>query len=131
MTKRFFTNLSITHLSFRTPRSGIQKLTTALVLTNLLLTCPAFAAGSSDPGALVGTIAVASVGIGGGVALLLLIYGGLMYSLSHGDPTKVEEAQQIITNALGGLVLIIFATLILRIVGKDILNLPGFPDIAI
>lgn len=119
MTKRFITNLSIT--------------LPLLSLLPLLTPTSTYAATlrTEDPGAFVGSIAVAAVGIGGGVALLLLIYGGLMYSLSHGDPTKVEEAQQIITNALGGLVLIIFATLILRIVGKDILNLPGFPNISL
>jgi hypothetical protein len=114
---RFFTKLSIP--------SG-------LALT-FLLAPPALAASidASTPGAFVGSLAVAAVGIGGGVALLLLIYGGLMFSLSRGDPTKVQEAGEIITNALGGLALIVFATLILRIVGKDILDLPGFPDIAI
>lgn len=119
MTTRFFTKLSIA--------------LPLLPLYPILFSTAAYAATlrTEDPGAFVGSIAVVAVGIGGGVALLLLIYGGLMYSMSHGDPTKVEEAQQIITNALGGLVLIIFATLILRIVGKDILNLPGFPDIAL
>ena len=124
MNKRFFTKLSITHFKPVIP---------AILLANLFLTSTAQAAtiNTANPGTFVSSIAIYAVGIGGGFALLLLIYGGLMYSLSKGDPDKITEAQQIITNALGGLALIVFATLILKIVGKDIFNLPGFPNLGI
>lgn len=79
-------------------------------------------------GSFVGSIAVAAVGIGGGVALLLIIIGGLMFSLSRGDQEKVQKAKDMITSAIAGLMLIIFATLILKIIGVDIFGLPGMPN---
>ncbi len=70
--------------------------------------------------------AIAAVGVAGVIALLLIIYGGLMFTLSKGDQTKVEEAKEVITNALAGLALIVFASVILRIIGYDIFGIHFF-----
>ena len=67
-----------------------------------------------------------SAGIGGGITFLLIVYGGFIIMTSAGNPEKTQEGREIITNAIAGLLLIIFSAVILRIIGVDILKIPGF-----
>lgn len=69
---------------------------------------------------------VYGVGIAGGIAFLYFIYGCFLILTSAGNAERVEEAKAIITSALSGLLLIIFSVVLLRIIGVDILRLPGF-----
>lgn len=66
------------------------------------------------------------LGIAGGVAFLYFLYGAFMILTSSGNAETIEEAKQIITSALAGLLLIIFSIFILKVIGVDILQLPGF-----
>ena len=66
------------------------------------------------------------MGIAGGVALLLLLLGAFKWVTGGGDPKALDEAKDTITAALSGLFLIVFSVLILKIIGVDILGLPGF-----
>lgn len=66
------------------------------------------------------------VGIAGGVAFLYFIYGCFLILTSAGNAERVEEAKSIITSALSGLLLIIFSIVLLRLIGVDILRIPGF-----
>ena len=63
--------------------------------------------------------------IGSGIALLLIILAGLTFITSGGDQAKTEKAKGIATAAIAGLFLIIFSILILRIIGVQILEIPG------
>ncbi len=45
--------------------------------------------------------------------VLLLIYGGYMLMSSRGDPDKLQEAKQVITNAIIGFVVILLCVAIL------------------
>lgn len=65
------------------------------------------------------------VGVAGGIALLMLIIGGVQFVSSSGDPDAIEEARGKITSALAGLILIIFSILIMKIIGIDVLGLPN------
>lgn len=67
-----------------------------------------------------------AISLGGGFSFLLLIYGAFMFTTSAGDPKNAENAKGIITGAITGLLVIIFAAVILQIVGVDILQIPGF-----
>ena len=67
-----------------------------------------------------------AIGIGGLIAFFLMIFGGLQIILSGGNPEKVKAGKEIITSAIAGLLLIIFSVFILRLIGVDLLNLPGF-----
>jgi len=64
--------------------------------------------------------------IAGGIAFLLMIFGGLQIIFSGGNPDKVKAGKEMIVGALAGLLLIIFSVFILRVIGYDILRLPGF-----
>lgn len=67
-----------------------------------------------------------ALGIGGGIAFLLIIWGGIRMILSTGDPKKLQESKEIITSAIVGLILIIFSIFVLRLIGYNILAIPGF-----
>lgn len=66
------------------------------------------------------------VGIAGGIAFLYFLYGAFMILTSSGNAEKMEEAKQIITSSLAGLLLIIFSIFLLKTIGVDIPKLPGF-----
>lgn len=52
----------------------------------------------------------------GVVSVVMIIWGGIMYSYSAGDPGKAQLAKRIIVSAIIGLVLSILATVILNAV---------------
>ena len=66
------------------------------------------------------------IGLAGVLALLCIIYSAFMMQSSQGNPEKLKKAQEMITSCIMGLMLIIFSVFILRLIGVDILNIPGF-----
>lgn len=58
--------------------------------------------------------------IAGMVAVLYIIYGGYLYILSAGDTDKAAAGRTTIINALVGLMLAMFATAIVNLVGRNI-----------
>lgn len=67
-----------------------------------------------------------AIGIAGGIAFLLIIVGGLRILTSSGSPESMNEGKEIVTSAIVGLIIIVFSVFILRVVGVDILAIPGF-----
>ena len=67
-----------------------------------------------------------AMGIGGLIAFILIVIGGFQIILSAGNPDRVKAGKEMITSAIAGLLLIIFAVFILRLIGYDILKIPGF-----
>jgi len=67
-----------------------------------------------------------AVGVGGGIAFLLIILAGFQIMTSSGNPDRLKAGQELMTSAIAGLVLLIFSVFILKIIGVDILRLPGF-----
>lgn len=66
------------------------------------------------------------LGIGGGVVLLMILAASFKLTTSKGDPKATEEAKEMVTNAIGGLLFIIFSVVLIRTIGKDFLQIPGF-----
>lgn len=66
------------------------------------------------------------VGIAGGIAFILIVIAGLMMITSGGDPKRMQAGKELLTAAVSGLLFLIFGAFILRFVGVDILNIPGF-----
>jgi hypothetical protein len=64
-------------------------------------------------------------GLGGLAAFGLIVFSGLQLMTSSGDPHKVQAAKETITSALTGLIFIILSLFLLRLIGVDILGLPG------
>jgi hypothetical protein len=75
---------------------------------------------------LVSTVFTILLGLGGGVAILLIIASGYQMMMSQGNPEKVKEARERLTSAIVGLLFMIFSATILQIIGVSILSLPGF-----
>jgi hypothetical protein len=67
-----------------------------------------------------------AVGIGSGIAFLLSIYGGFMIMTSSGNPEKIQAGRELLTSAVSGLILLILSIFILKVIGVDILGIPGF-----
>ncbi len=66
-----------------------------------------------------------SLGITGGIALLMLIYATIQTITSGGNPEKIKGAKELFMAVLGGVLLLIFSAFILRVAGVEIFNLPG------
>lgn len=66
------------------------------------------------------------IGVAGGVALLCIMYAAFMMQTSGGNAEQVKKAQQMLTSCITGLMLILFSVFILKLIGVDILKIPGF-----
>ncbi len=66
------------------------------------------------------------IGIGSGIAFLLIVYSGFMIMTSSGDPKRLQASKELLTAAIAGLMLLIFSVFVLQIIGAGILNIPGF-----
>lgn len=79
-----------------------------------------------DTNSFLGFILKWAIGIGGGIAFLLIVYAGFMIMTSSGNPERIKAGQELLTSAIAGLILLIFSIFILKIIGVDILGIPGF-----
>ena len=73
-----------------------------------------------------------AIGVGGGIAFLLIVYSGFMIMTSSGNPERLKAGQELLTSAISGLILLVFSIFILNLIGVKILEIPGFgqgPDI--
>lgn len=86
----------------------------------------AFGEISTDPQAFVQRIFSIVLGFAGGIALIMIIISGYKFMASQGNPEAVKGASEQLTSAIIGLLFIIFAFVILQIIGVDILRIPGF-----
>lgn len=80
----------------------------------------------TDETSLMGWILSWAIGIGGGIAFLLIVYAGFMIMTSAGNPERIKAGQELLTSAIAGLIMLIFSIFILKIIGVDILGIPGF-----
>jgi len=65
------------------------------------------------------------LGIAGFIALLCIVYSAFQIQTSSGNVEKVKKAQELLTSCIMGLMLIIFSVFILRLIGINILRIPG------
>lgn len=64
--------------------------------------------------------------VASGIAFLLMAFGAFQVLTSAGSPEKVKAGSELITSALSGLLFIIFSVFLLKLIGVDILQIPGF-----
>jgi len=72
------------------------------------------------------TVLGLGIGLAGGISLLCIIYAAFMMQTSQANPEKLKKAQELLTSCIMGLMLIIFSVFILRLIGVNILKIPGF-----
>lgn len=66
-----------------------------------------------------------AIGIGGGIAFLLMLFGAFQIMTSQGDPERLKAGKELIGSALAGLLMIIFSVFLLQLIGVQILQIPG------
>lgn len=81
---------------------------------------------AGDPKLLISQLLGWGVGIGGGIAFLLIVYAGFQMTAAAGDPKRVQAARELLVSAISGLILIALSVVLLNFIGVKILNLPGF-----
>jgi len=64
-----------------------------------------------------------AIGIGGGIAFLLIIFAGFQIMTSAGNPERLQAGRELLTSAIAGLILLIFSVFLLRIIGVNILGI--------
>jgi hypothetical protein len=79
-----------------------------------------------DPQNIVQRFIEIGLGVGGGICLLMTLAAGFMITTSQGDPKQFNEAKDMITSAIVGLLFIIFSVFILQFIGVTVLQIPGF-----
>lgn len=67
-------------------------------------------------------IIIFAIGISGGLAFLLIVFGSFKLIFSAGNPDAVIAGRQSITAAIVGLIVIIFSVFLLRLIGVSILG---------
>ena len=80
----------------------------------------------TDPGALFTKFFKFGIGIAGGIAFLLILFGGFQILTSAGNPEHMNEGKELVSSAIAGLLLIIFSVFLLKFIGITILGIPGF-----
>lgn len=85
----------------------------------------AFGCIATDPSAFMASILRVGIGIGGGVAFLLILFGGFQILTSAGNPEQLQAGRELVTSAITGLLLIIFSIFLLRLIGVNIFGIPG------
>lgn len=82
--------------------------------------------GGESPNAFIASFIKLGTGLGGGIAFLLILFSGFQRVTSAGNPERLHEAKDLMTAAISGLLLIIFSVFLLRLIGVDIFQIPGF-----
>ena len=65
-------------------------------------------------------------GLLGGFIFICIMWNGIKVMLSRGSPDAFKKAQEAITSCIIGLLVLLFSVLFLKVVGVDILKIPGF-----
>ncbi len=66
------------------------------------------------------------LGFAGMAALACIVFSAYVMQTSQGNPEKLQKSQELITSCIMGLILIILSVFVLRVIGVDILRIPGF-----
>ena len=81
---------------------------------------------STDPNALLEKFIGLATGVSGGIAFLLILFGGLQIMTSAGNPEQLNAGRELVSSAITGLLLIIFSVFILQFICVNIIGIPGF-----
>lgn len=80
----------------------------------------------SGPGGFIQIVLQTAVRVIGGITFLAFLYGGFTLLTSSGDVKKITKGKTIVMSSIIGLLFIIFSVFILKLVGYEILKIPGF-----
>lgn len=78
-----------------------------------------------EPAGFIQALLSLAIGIGGGIAFLMMVFGAFQMITSAGNPETLKAGQDKLTNAIIGILIIVFSVLLLKIIGVDILGIEG------
>jgi hypothetical protein len=78
---------------------------------------------SSTPGAFIGNFYQFALMLGGVMAFGVIVYGGVKYMTSAGNPSGQSDAKEWIESALLGLLLLVGAYFVLNVINPQLVNL--------
>lgn len=81
---------------------------------------------STRPGQFIQSLLTIIFGISGGLAFLAVLFGSVTVLTAASDPQQLQKGKDIIISSIVGIFLIVFSVFLLRLVGLDILRIPGF-----
>jgi len=70
------------------------------------------------------------IGAAGVCAVLMIVIGGFMYLTSAGNNSKMEKAKEVITDAIIGLLMVMFAWLLLYLINPDLVNIKRLTNLS-
>jgi len=77
----------------------------------------------TSPQGIAAAVLSLAIGVAGGVAFLLMVFGAYRLMFAAGNPESIQQGREVITAAVAGLILIIFAVFILRFLGVSIFQI--------
>jgi hypothetical protein len=63
------------------------------------------------------------MGLGGGIALILIVLSTISIMTSAGDPRKLQAGKEMLNSAIAGLLLLVLSAFILNFIGVDLLGI--------
>ncbi len=78
---------------------------------------------ASDPAGIIGNIYQFSLMMGGLLAFGAIVYGGIKYTISAGNPGGQSDGKEWVKQALLGLLLLVGAVLVLRTINPNLIQL--------
>lgn len=115
----FVTCGSLPPTSTPTPAGGGASITCGTDAINTAIGCISFTSTTS----FLETFLRLGIGIGGGIAFILMLVAGFQIMTSSGNPERLKAGQELLTSAIAGLILLVFSVFILRTIGIDILGI--------
>lgn len=95
----------------------------AITISATIPATTAGAANATTPGGYINSFYQFALLIGGVLALAVVVYGGILYMTSIGNPSGVEEAKKWLEAALFGIILLAGAYMILNIINPQLVNI--------
>jgi len=80
----------------------------------------------TDPSSFSQSMIGFGLSMGGAFSLLCIFYAAFVLQTSRGNPEKIKKAKENLRACITGLLLIIFSIFIVRLIGVDLLRIPGF-----
>ena len=65
--------------------------------------------GLNDVFIVIGNVVRILIALSGGLAVIFFIYAAIMYIISTGDPSRIRQAKEILTQAITGLLVILLS----------------------
>jgi len=71
-------------------------------------------------------VVTVTIWTGAGIAAISIVISGIKLAAAKGDPKAINQAKQIMTWSIAGLLITLLAVTIVRLIGRTVLGISGF-----